>query len=127
MSSAILGNEKVAQVLLTNGANVNDEDKDGITPIFYAVSNGNEALGSVLQIIELSESYSKKKVQEAFIKHFTQLLHKHSGEKLVELLISHGANINHKAKDGKTPYTHSNELGKIHGRGHDNSYNDFKL
>lgn len=114
MSLFILGNEKVAEVLISNGANADSEDSAGITPIFFAVSNGNQVLGSVLQSLELSESYSKKMVQKAFMKHFTQPLNHHAGQKLVEPLIRHGADINHKAKDGRTPYKQSEELGMIY-------------
>lgn len=89
------------------------EDNDGITPIFYAVTNGNQAIRPVLEIMELSESYSKKKVQEALLRHFTQPLHKNSGEKILELLVNNAANINHKAKNGNTPFKQSEELGKI--------------
>lgn len=121
MSLLIVGNEKVAELLIKHGANVNDEDNAGITPIFYAVSNGNQAVGSLLEILELSESYSKKMVQKAYIKHFTQPLHKHAGEKIVELLLDNGANINKKAKDGKTPYKQSDELGKTHSFCHNNA------
>lgn len=113
----ILGNERVAELLIKYGANVNNEDNSGITPIFYAVSNGNQAVRSVIEIMELSESYSKKKVQEALLKHFTQPLHPNSGEKIVELFINKAANINHKAKNGNTPYKQNDELGEIQSFG----------
>lgn len=85
----------------------------GITPLFYAVSNGNQVVRAVLEALELSDRFSKKKVQEALLQHYTQPLRKDSGEKIVELLINNGANVNQKAKHGKTPYKQSDELGKI--------------
>lgn len=109
----MLGNEKVAELLIKYGCDVNSEDNIGATPIFFAVSNGNQVVRAVVSTIELSDSFSKKKVQEALRKHFTQPLHENSGEKIVELLINNGANINHKMKNGMTAFKQSDEIGKI--------------
>lgn len=109
----ILGNERVTEVLLKYGSDVNSEDTAGVTPIFYAVSNGNQGVRAVLATIELSDSFSKKKAQEALLKHFTQPLHNDSGEKIVKLFLNNGANINHKMKNGNTPFKQSDDFGKI--------------
>lgn len=101
-------------MLIDYGANVNDKDNDAVTPIFYAVSNGNQAMGSVFRTMELSQSYSKKKVQEALIDHFLHPLNEYSGERIVELLIQKGANINAISNSGNTPYNQAVNLGEIH-------------
>lgn len=104
--------------MIKNGANANSEDNTGTTPLFYAVSNGNQVIRALLEAMEFSETFSKKIGQEALLKHYTQPLHENSGAKIVELLINNGANVNQKAKYGKTPYKQSDELGKIQSFDH---------
>lgn len=81
------GKEKVAQVLLSHGANVNSQDFAGETPLHRSVSNGE--LDEIFQI-------TIKDTQ----KYFFIVAVGHSN--IVNLLIDNNANVNTASNDGST-------------------------
>ena len=91
------GHETVVRALIKAGADINNADDDGVTPLYMAVQNGHEAVVRVL--IELSADVNKARDTGE-----TPLcIAAHNGyETVVRALIEAGADVN-KARNGATP------------------------
>lgn len=73
--------EFIAHLIEKKGADVNSQDANGRTPLYHLVSNmGNKKRGLFDDHDELEY-------------------------KIVKMLLASGADLNIKAKDGKTPFT----------------------
>ncbi len=100
------GHEKVVEILVNNGSNVNLPNKRGVVPLHVASQNGLE---KVVEILVNSGS----NVNQPDEKGFTPL---HSAsqfgyEKIVQMFLNEGAKINQGNKDGSTPLGLASENG----------------
>jgi ankyrin repeat protein len=91
---------KIVQILIDYGADLNAKNKDGLTPLHYAVSLVNVNLDIVQLLIKGSDVNSK-------IPNVYSILHTacyHKGPILVETLIKAGADVNeNNNQDGRYP------------------------
>ena len=85
------GDIETAKMLIFDGANVNEKNNTGCTPLNYICMYGR------CENVELLESQGVACLSEYY--------------KLAALLISHGANVNNKDNHGNTPLHHACGLG----------------
>ena len=92
------GQEKVAELLISKGADVNTVDESGSTPLHSAVSGGNRAVAELL--IAAGAAINVKGRRDRTPLH-NAVMAGHSG--MVQLLIANGADANSKNDNGETP------------------------
>ena len=80
--------------LIKAGADINERDKEGYSPIFYAVNAGN--LNSVKLLIENKADFNSVEILSAV------LLFNENNSELAEFLLKNGANTELKNGDGET-------------------------
>lgn len=101
------GNLEIAQLLISEDADVNEKDEDGFTPIYWASLRGNTEILKLL-ISEGADVNSKNADGET-------PLHEAAAEgqyEAAEILITNGADVNAKDNEGNTPL----DLAKRKGR-----------
>jgi ankyrin repeat protein len=87
------GQEEVAKLLISYGADVNARDGAGKTPIFYATENGNLKIARLLL------------TNKANVKDYPELLNiavKRKRREIIEVLLQHGADVNTIDELGRT-------------------------
>jgi ankyrin repeat protein len=105
------GDEESARLLVEYGANVNAEDKRGLTPLYYSILGSGNYSESITQfLIDCGANINVKSIRG---KH-TMLTFATWADRLniVKLLIELGADVNMKNKEGKTPL----EVAQEHNR-----------
>ncbi|HMJ90842.1 MAG TPA: ankyrin repeat domain-containing protein, partial [Candidatus Acidoferrum sp.] len=105
--AAYNGFRGVAEVLLTNKADVNQESRSGNTPLSAAISKGYKAM------VELLLQHGAEVNREQGV---TSPLHTASfnGEReIMVLLLSHKANVNSVDSQGRTPLIVAAEVGSL--------------
>jgi len=92
-----IGNIKIAEKLLENGASVEETDEEGLTPIFYSISNNEENLFNILLNKYHADINKTNKIGQ------TLLIYAINKEKVeyIKILIQHSSvNVN-QIYDGK--------------------------
>ncbi|KAH0553801.1 hypothetical protein KQX54_004529 [Cotesia glomerata] len=99
----LLSNEKIINVFLSHGVDINTVMHNGLTPLQYAVKNDKESM--VLFLLKHGADIKILDKSGRSILHFTLPLDNSSREmlKVVEFLIKHGANVDAVNKDDVTP------------------------
>ncbi|XP_042911626.1 putative ankyrin repeat protein RF_0381 [Parasteatoda tepidariorum] len=93
-------NKDIAEILITNGADIEAKNYRGETPIFLA--NSEEVVKFLIK--QGADLEARNRSGDIFL-HKTV---KESRQEMVELIISHGANIEVKNKDNRTPLFFAN-------------------
>jgi serine/threonine protein kinase/ankyrin repeat protein len=107
------GKVDVVKSLLTKGANINERDSDGATPLMLA-SEGNAHLPFNLPLVQIL--IDARASLEARDSQGRTALHRAAAEgktEVVGLLLDSGALLNPKANDGATPLFYSVQFGKM--------------
>ena len=99
-------NIHIVKYLVENESDINDYNKDGETPLFYACKNGNETL--VKYLVERGADINKENKYG-----YTPLFYacKNGIETLVKYLVEHEADINKENKYGNTPLFYACKSG----------------
>ncbi|EAY11074.1 hypothetical protein TVAG_044980 [Trichomonas vaginalis G3] len=87
----------LCEYFLSNGANINAKDRDGITNLHFAVER--ECIEIVEFLISRGANINEKDNLGKSILHYTA---NNFNKELAELLLSHGANVNEKDDHGRT-------------------------
>ena len=100
------GNLSLADALIKNGANVNEEDREHRTPLIYACKNGYSNIAKLL--IEHGADINKMDVEDK-----TPLIYACIGEnkEIVSMLAQNGANLELSDNKDKTPLIYTCERG----------------
>ena len=90
--------KEIAELLIANGADVNEKNDDGVTPLHYAALKGHKEIVELL--IAKGADVNAKDDEGATPLHSAA----YGGHKeIVELLIAKGADVNAKGRYGRTP------------------------
>lgn len=87
---------EIAQLLIQHGANVNELDDEGQTPLFIAAEEGNDSFAELL----LQHGADVDCTNDVTPYYISCVLEQY---KMADLLLQFGADINKKDKDGRTP------------------------
>jgi ankyrin repeat protein len=100
INAASKGDTLTTQKQINEGANINEVDKNGATPLMHAIWNGQTETAKAL--VSMGADVNVKDSQNS-----TALLYaaSHGYYELTEILIKKGADINIKAKSGETALT----------------------
>ena len=111
---------KMAEVLITNGADLEGKDKFGNTPLHYASKNGNQKIVKFL-IAKNADVNAKDKAGEtpldmAANRKIAEIISRHNGKygtfisavasgdiNAIKIFLSEGKNVNEKVQHGWTP------------------------
>jgi hypothetical protein len=93
--------------LLARGADPNEADEDGDTPLFMSVEDGTFEIAKAL----MDFGASAKTINKAG-KNVLFLIDDDTTVDMVKMLIAYGADVNHKLEDGTTPLIYAAEHGK---------------
>jgi len=113
LGAVTYGKVDVVKSLLAKGANVNETDPDGNTPLMLA-AEGNAYLLNNLPVVRLL--IDARASLEARDSRGRTALHRAAAEgkhEVVRLLLDSGALINKKANDGATPLFYAVQFGKM--------------
>ncbi len=102
--------EKIVELLLANGANIEVKDKTGCTPLFKACWAKSKRIIKLLLAkganIEAQDKHGRTPL------HFACINGAPKSEKIVELLLTNGANIEARDKNGETPLYAACTMGR---------------
>jgi ankyrin repeat protein len=109
------GFDRISEVLIKNGVNVNARDKNGQTALHYAAFYGNIVVAELLldkgADIHISDNYGNQALWTAVFndKGFGKRL------EIIKILVKKGAEIGHRNNAGKTPldFATSNKYIKV--------------
>jgi serine/threonine protein kinase/ankyrin repeat protein len=113
LAAVTYGKVDVVKSLLANGANVNELDADGSTPLMIAAA-GTPYLLNNLPLVEIL--IGARASLEARDSRGRTALHRAASEgktEVVRLLLDSGALLNTKANDGATPLLYAVQFGKM--------------
>jgi ankyrin repeat protein len=104
------GHEEMVAWLLSHGAQANNKDKDGMTPLMHASFGGH--LGVAQRLVEV---VGEQGLAERAEHGMTALDYaaQEGQEEMVAWLLSHGAQANSKDKDGHTTLIHASFGGHV--------------
>ncbi len=102
--AAYYGNLELAKMLLENGADVNFEDADDVTPLFVAVQNGQDA-EFIRFLIESGANVNDGKIIFNAIKH--------SSPKIMGMLIDAKMDVNTMTAAKSTPLMEAAAVGRL--------------
>ncbi|HTB11324.1 MAG TPA: ankyrin repeat domain-containing protein [Bryobacteraceae bacterium] len=108
LSAATSGKADVVKSLLAGGANVNEKDADGNTPLIIASEAGNLPLAQIL--VDARASLEARDSQGRAALHHAASAGKTN---LVGFLLDSGALVNKQANDGATPLFYAVEFAKM--------------
>ncbi len=113
LDAVTYGKIDLAKTLLDRGANVNETDNDGATPLMLS-AEGNAYLPYNLPLVQLLID-ARASIEAHDSRGLTALHHAvYAGKTdVVRLLIDSGALLNKKTNDGKTPLFYAVEYGKM--------------
>ncbi len=113
ISAVSFGKVDVAKSLLANGANINEKDADGSTPLMLA-SEGNAYLPNSVPLVQILID-ARASLEMRDLRGRTALHRAAAGGRtnVVGLLLDSGALLNTKTNDGATPLFYAVEFGKI--------------
>jgi ankyrin repeat protein/beta-lactamase regulating signal transducer with metallopeptidase domain len=94
-------NLKEARSLISRGANINAKDKEGRTPLFYAVENGHTFMCDLL-IVKGADVNAKDAAGDTPLHHAARLV-THGDWRLAAELTRRGADVNAMNKQRQTP------------------------
>lgn len=103
------GNERIAKLLIENGANVNGKTIDGKTPIQKATEKNRDKIVSLL----IRHGANVNAVYNSQNRTALHLASRNNYDKIVDLLIKNRASINYQNKFGRTALMKSIENGRI--------------
>eukprot|EP00833_Pecoramyces_ruminatium_P003156 jgi/Orpsp1_1/1177188/evm.model.c7180000060509.1 len=94
--------KKIMELLLNHGANANDKNRSGVTPIMIACSKNQQ------DIVEMLINHGAN-IHDTSSLNLTPLIFacQNDNVEIVDLLVSRGANINHQDENGSTPLIHA--------------------
>ena len=94
-SAAVFGNYKIAELLISKGANVNAKANDGLTPLHIAKTKDFAEL-----LIDNGSDVNAKRDDGLTPLHYAAF---NGYKETCQMLINKGADMNAKDQDGKTP------------------------
>jgi ankyrin repeat protein len=108
LEAAKAGNSKAIQFPLNAGADVNQKDRNGNTPLHFAVQAGQKATAELL----LNAGAT---INQGNNSHLTPLYWaiNNDNKDMVELLLKHGANVNRVGNDGTSPLHKASYKGNV--------------
>ncbi len=92
------GSETLGQSILENGEDINAQDKDGVTPLHWAVADNNKELAKLL--IKHGADVDVRNRDKHTPLHYAAV---HGYVEIVKYLIDNGANVNAQDEDGHIP------------------------
>lgn len=113
ISAVAFGKVEVAKSLLANGANINEKDADGSTPLMLA-SEGNAYLPNSVPLVQILID-ARASLEARDLRGRTALHRAAAGGRtnVVGVLLDSGALLNTKTNDGATPLYYAVEFGKM--------------
>jgi ankyrin repeat protein len=107
MGASSLGLTDIAGELIDHGARVNDQNRNGLTPLHYAILNGNSGLVALLLAhgADVESRYRNRNESSRIKPHMTALMLAANLDSpgIAEQLLAHGASVNDTDRHGLTP------------------------